>query len=190
MAGNFKIIIVSTLLSLISCKQDKFEEKKRIGYEILNDNINILLDSLDYFDSSRILPPPKSKFKIIKDGPFNVEILNLIKINPVNINQCIMLTKNRFKKNKNKLYELSFKINRLRNIEKYKDYTIYLTKYQKSGEKTIKINFYNLLIDENYNYASLTVQKKVGIGMKEEIYYFIKITNKWKFLNKKLIRIG
>ena len=166
------IILLFVLFNFYSCKNKITPEK--LGKDLISQNINILIDSIERFDMRAIKRP--KKFEHIKIEKISVGLFDSIKIEKNEVG----------KQHKNKF--LSFTIN-YNDIKNYKsDYSINLTKFKNDDVKTVFVKFYNLKIDKNF--ASIIVKKIIGISMIEDIYYFKKENDKWVFVRKEFLGMG
>lgn len=186
MDGNFKLIAtLILLLAFTSCK--KSESVRNIdGTEIIKSNMTVLLDSLKYFDWTRI--PVSNKFNDVKKKQFKIELVDSI-LCEKNISAiCNVKLNNQFKNN-SKLVLQSFKLdNSFIQNNNFKN--ISLVKKSSDDIYILSIIFSNLLVSENGKYACIIVTKKVGISMKKDIYFFEKKNNEWNYVSRSNISIG
>ena len=173
MDGKNRIIILILLfLSICNCKN---QVKSNVdGRELINQNINILIDSIEGFDMSNILMPNGQKNLNIKK--ISVSLLDTVCVESTNLKN----------KSSAKFQNLNISKNE---ISKFKtNYKINLTKVRNDCAEILFVKFYNFEI--NKNYANITVKKIIGISMIENIYYFKKINNIWVFKRKKFQGMG
>ncbi len=186
MDGNFKLIILLLLLiTFASCKKnDSIIDSD--NSEIIKSNMPILLDSLEYFNWTRI-PIPK-KLKDVEKKQFKVELIDSVLYEKNIFTTCKIKLNTQFKNN-SKLIFKSIKLNnsfiQTNNIK-----NISLVKKSSNDIYILSIIFSNLLVSENGKYACIVVTKKVGISMKKDIYFFEKKNNLWSYIHRHNLSIG
>ena len=195
MAGNFNllkmdknlnyIVFFILLVLLTSCNKETSED---IGRDIINQNLPIILDSIDkyYTLTDEILLNKEKRQNTIK-------IENYVSYDSFFFEECEfcqgIMRNDRL--NVDSMYFTKFKINNIP-IKKIDGYNIVLVKPNKGFygiRKTIEISLNNLYIYKNQKKAFLVVDKIAANskGGKTEIYFFLKKGNKWKFYEKKLL---
>jgi hypothetical protein len=186
MDGNFKLITtLILLLAFSSCKKNE-SIRNRDGSEIIKYNMSVLLDSLEYFDWTRI--PVSKKFNDVEKKQFKIELIDSI-LWEENISEtCNVKFNNQFKNN-SKLVFQSFKLdNSFIQNNNFKN--IGLVKKSSNDIYILSIIFSNLLVSENRKYACVVVTKKVGISMQKDIYFFENKNNEWNYIRRENISIG
>ncbi|CCB70211.1 hypothetical protein [Flavobacterium branchiophilum] len=174
MDGKYKIILLILLfLSICNCKNQVKTENS--GKELIIQNINFLIDSVERFDMSKI--PVSEKFKDIKIEKITVGILDSVLIdNEGNLNKINPLKYSKFKMCPNDL--VKFK----------SEYKIKLVKINNYDSNILFVKFSNLKIENNE--ATIDVKKNIGISMIKERYYFVRKNNFWLFKKKILTGSG
>jgi len=174
MDGNSKYLIFFLLFSFISCENK--EKKTQLAYELISNNLNILLDDLDYF--------------AISDSHFPVGVYQYI--GEIESDQNIVIKKfqNKFDLKNEKIFNETIKIEKTpKTVGNYQLYLDTDDDFQKINN-TIKISFVNLIISKNNRYACIEVVKSLGSAAKFEIYYFKQVNGKWIFEGKELLSLG
>ncbi len=181
MIGNFKIsAFLIVFILFFSCNKQnclKNDEAK----ELIIKNINILIDSIESFDSSKIPISPVSikdfkNYKTVKIEKMRIGIIDsvLVRTDDLELNNQMDYIKFNLQ-NKDLI---NFKSNYKINIVKVNNYDI----------NVLFVSFSNFLIKDNN--AEITVKKVIGISMIKEIYFFKKEKGIWLFSKKKLIGMG
>lgn len=174
MVGKFKIIVVVFIL-FCSCK--KQNDINDIGKDLIKQNINVLLDSVEGFDMSTL--PPSPKFKNVKTKKITLGLLDSIKIN-----DSYSLRKDNFKSFK----YLKFNLQKS-DLSNFKSsYTLNLQKKDNLSTDVLSIRFTNFKINENK--ASIDVTKVIGISMICDRFYFEKENDIWVFKKKVMLMMG
>lgn len=172
MDGKFKIIGIIIFALLCSCK--KQENIENSGRELITQNINVLIDSIESFDMSRI--QRLEKFKNIKIEKFTVGILD-----------SIIIENSNFKKiDKNTFLKFNIKKNDLVNFKS--SYKINIVKINNYDINVLFVRFSNFQIKEDE--ASIIVKKNIGISMIKNRYYFKKENGVWVFEKKEFLGMG
>lgn len=181
MVGNFKILLL--FLCLISCV--KTDNKEKIAEDLVNQNIQIMLDSVSYFDLSKmnVISNENKKEKL------EVSIIDNVMIHEFNEATLYKFNK-KFKIKENNIKPIFLKIKKLpiNNIDGYPIKLI--SKISQSNANSVNIELANLLLDESNEFSCITVIKSRGIGTRIEIYYFEHRNNKWVFVGKELLALG
>ena len=173
MIKYFKIIFLMVLVIFCSCKKQNNSTNK--DREFITQNINILIDSIQYFDISTLPRPEKFKDKEIKK--ITVGLLDSVffyddnYINEWNIKQDVKYV---------------IQQNDLVNFKS--DYKIKLVKFDNYDGNILFIKFSNLQI--NNDEASIIVKKNIGIAMIKNKYYFKYVNGKWELQKKELLSMG
>lgn len=170
MVGKLKILVLLFIFLFGSCK--KQNNLAINGKQIITQNINILIDSIEGFDMSKI--PRPEKFKKIKIEKFTVGLLDSILIVDNQLDGEMVY--NRFNLEKQDL--INFK----------SDYKIKIVKINNYDTNILFVNFFNFKIQDNK--ASIEVKKKIGISMVHHKYYFEKENDIWVFKKKVLLGMG
>lgn len=175
MVGNFKYLMAFLIyFSLFSCQKN--EKINELGNELILENLPVLLDNLDYFNTN--------------DVPISVGIYQYV--GEIKSDQKMVLKKfqNRFNLNNEKIFSGQIKLGEI--PEKIGNYSLFLDTHNTFQKRSdiINISFANLIISENNKYASIEVVKSLGSGAKFEIYYFKQKNGKWIFVEKEVIALG
>ena len=174
MDGKLIIIGLFTIL-LYNC--NKKVNIQNIGKNLVAQNINILLDSVEGFDMSKIPPSPEFKNKITPK-------LTLGLRDSITIDTIYTSKENEFES-----YEyLKFNLNNNDLINFKSDYKLFFQKNQSLNTNVLNIEISNLRINE-YK-ASVEVSKVIGISMTYDRYYFKKENGNWVFKKKENLGIG
>lgn len=191
MDGAFKLIVVFVFfISLSSCKK-KEDIIVYSSKEIVRLNMPILLDSLDYFDWTKI--PIPVKFKTTNRENFKVELLNSISYDKNISRICKNKFSEKFGNNTNFNFECfkmddSFIKKSTLNNNLYEE--INIVNKSSNDIYTLTVEFSNLLVDSSKNYLSIVVTKKIGIAMKKDIYFFKIKNKKYIYINRYNIAIS
>lgn len=175
MAGNFKILFF--ILLIFSCKNNQ-DTDERTAVKILNQNFEILMSSVSYFDLSSI-----SENNNITSVNLNNEVMTM------DLEESKEKFKNRFRLKQNKIDPIFFKIKSIPSNKIY-NFPIKLVSFKEKTDDNINVSFTNFLIDSSCQYSSITVIQSRGIGARFEIYYFKYINDKWVFDGKELLALG
>jgi len=173
MDGLFnKIVLVLLLVLAVSCKkEEKIDAVKNNliaeGKALINQNSNILLDSLERYDMNILQ----------KEG--KLEPLKIALLDSVNINE--RFSRSTFKFCTFKLEESDF--------SNFKSpYKLNLVKKEISEIHVLFVSFFNLKVDKDV--AEILVIKINGISSTVDRYCFKKQGNKWIFTSKEQISMG
>ncbi len=186
MVGNFKLIIIIIIfITLNSCyKKENFSLE---GAKIVNSHIEVLLDSIEFFDWTKI--PISAEFKNETRKKFNYELIDSVGFD-VNIYPL-------FNKNLKKHYDNIFTNSNIIKLKlnptilsRFKKKNLTLSKKKSNDIYVLSIIFSNLIISVDGTFASLVVTKSCGISMTKDIYFFEKIDSVWVFKEKINIVIG
>jgi hypothetical protein len=175
MVGNFKYLVLFLLYFSCSSCQDK-EKKAQLGNELISKNLNVLLDNLDYFNTS--------------DNPLTVGIYQYVGVNKSDQEIIIKKFQDKFSLKNGKIFNNFIRLEKI--PKKNGRYSLFLdtdNTFQKRHD-IIKVSFVNLIISNDNKYASVEVIKSLGSGSKSEIYYFKQINGRWIFESKELIALG
>ena len=154
------------------CKKQKNVENQ--AKELISQNINTLIDSIEVFDSSKIIGP--EKFKDFKTKKITVGLLDSVIVENTN-----------FKKFENDKF-LKFNISKNEIVTFNSDYNINLLKLNNYDINILFVRFSNFKINDNN--ASIIVKKVIGISMVKNIFYFKKENDKWVFQKKVFLEMG
>ncbi|WP_163408690.1 hypothetical protein [Flavobacterium ajazii] len=175
MTGNFKIIGIIFLLLLFNCKKNENNLIIEDGKKLVEQNINVLLDSIESFDISKIKVPPVSlkdfkNYKPIKTEQLRIKLLDSVLV----------------KKQGKGFFEFNLDEKCLINLKsKYKTNIVKLNNH--SGN-VLFVSFFNFWIKNNI--GVIEVKKTIGISMSHDKYYFKKKNDKWIFIRKELLNMG
>ncbi len=171
MAGkNYILGLVVTLF----CFCNNHKKNDQIGKELISQNINILLDSIEHFDLREIKRP--KKFQKNKIEKIKVGLLDSIIIDKSNLQESKNISFVKF----NIIEE---------DLSKYKsDYVIKIVKINNYDTNTLFVRFSNFEIINNT--ACITVKKVIGLSMVKNVYYFKRINSIWKFQKKEFLELG
>ncbi|RTZ01459.1 hypothetical protein EKM02_05505 [Flavobacterium sp. RSP49] len=175
MDGKLKMIVLMAFVLFCSCK--KQNNIKNNGKELIVQNINILIDSVEYFDMSKV--PRPEKFKNIKIEKITVGLLDSILIEKIDFNKSKKINKTSF---------LQFNIKDSDLVDFRSDYKINIVKINNYDINILFVRFSNLTINENE--ASVIVTKVIGISMIKNRYYFKNKKGVWVFIRKELLGMG
>lgn len=168
------------ILLMFSCK-DKQKDNRQIAADIVHQNFIVLMDSISYFDMSKI---PGST---IKSDSITVSLYSKTRV--MDLQESIPLFKEKFKLKQEKFDPIYFDITNIP-VSSVDHYPVHLVHGLQESEKTVDISLYDCLIDQSGKFASITVVKSRGIGAKLEIYFFKKLNGIWIFDGKKLLAVG
>ena len=158
---TFIILVIS--IGFVQC--EKVDSKENIATNLLKENINILLDSLDTFNYAQNKNLTVGLLDSINE--FNQDNYSVPKA------ECMIL-----------LMEKSI----LANLKS--KYKVNLVKRDYQTTDLLFVCFSNFYINDTIDQAQITVKKRLGIGMLQHIYYFKKTKNLWKFQKKIQIGMG
>lgn len=178
MFKNSKVFFILFCLVLFSsCKQENIVES---GRELIFQNINILLDSIESFDTSK-MPGPEN-FKDFKD--VKIEQIKIDKIKIGLIDSVLVVNRNL----KEVVSNSSFTITENDLINFKSDYKIDIVKVNNYDVNFLFVSFSNLqIVNDN---ASIDVKKVIGISMTKDRYFFKNENGGWVFKRKINIGIG
>jgi hypothetical protein len=175
MGGKFKIIGALIFALLCNCKKQMSIENS--ARELISQNINVLIDSVESFDMSKIQRP--KKFRNIKVEKITVGLLDSILIEKSDLNAFVKKSKTNFLQFNIKEDDLiNFKANYKINIVKINNYDI----------NVLFIRLSNLTVSEDE--ASIIVTKVRGISMIKNRYFFKKKKEEWVFIRKEMVSMG
>lgn len=165
-----KVILYIVLFTYcISCNEKISTQK--YGNIFVQENINVLLDSLKMFDMRGVPRPEKFNDIIIKKP--TVQLNSIVSVDSLNSHI-------------NHKY-LSFNLNKDVLSRLKSDYDVYLAK-NSLDEGNIFVVISNFAINDST--ITLDVKKSLGIGMTKDRYFFKKVKQKWIFYKKDNLRIG
>ena len=168
---KFKLLfLLFNLILFSSCKQ---EIKVDSGRELITQNINVLIDSVGRFDTSKI---PGSKYP----NEFNVKRREIKQIKIGLLDSVLVQNINE--------YNSSFIINRNDLVNFKSNYKIEIVKVNNYDTNFLFVSFSNFQIDSNN--ATIDVKKVIGIAMTIDRYFFRKEKGQWVFISKRNIGIG
>ncbi len=172
MDGKIIIIGLFTIL-LYNCK--KKENIQENGKELIFRNINILLDSVERFDMSKV--PPSPQFKDIVTPEITLGLRDSITIDTIYSS----------KENELKSFKY-FEFNLVKKdlIAFKSHYKLFFQKGRSMDVNILSIEISNLRINEIE--ASVEVAKVIGISAIHDRFYFKKENGVWVF--KKKIKLG
>ncbi|MBD0726730.1 hypothetical protein B6A10_16300 [Flavobacterium sp. L1I52] len=163
MDGIYKFIII--LIFFCSCKNNK--ETHSIEHKFIKYNINVLIDSVESFDMSKYMT---------KKDIFTIGLIDSITVEDRHNNV-----------NKSKNF-IPLKIHSNDILEFKSKYELKLVPRKNHDSNILFVQFCDLQISENK--ASIIVRKTRGIGMIEDIYFFVKEKNIWVLKKKKMLTMG
>ncbi|WP_316633062.1 hypothetical protein [uncultured Flavobacterium sp.] len=177
MIGNFKIIGIIFLFLIFSCKKQNGAIED--GRELITENINVLLDSVEFFDTSRMPVSSVSlkdfkKYKPVKIKQIKIGLLDSITNENLTSNEKSKFVK--FNIGKNEIFNFRSK------------YIIEILKINNYDSNILFVKFSNFRIENNL--ANIEVKKVSGISMTHHKYYFKKKNGRWVFIKKELLGIG
>lgn len=163
---------------MFSCKNKK-ETNQQVAINIMNQNFDILMDSVSFFDLSKVS-------KNINDNMvihLNAEVIT------IDVKESEKKFRTKFGVEQEKIDPTFFKIKSIP-TNKVNNYSIKLVSHISNSDNSVNVSFVNFLIDKSNKFSSITVIKSRGIGAKFEIYYFKQINGKWIFDGKELLALG
>ena len=165
MNGIYKIIFLISFIIFIGCKNNDNTNSK--GKAFIKRNINILIDSVGYFDMSKYLN---------KKDVFSIALIDSITVEGRHTNG-----------NKSIKY-LTFKIHQ-NDIELFNSkYKLKLVPVKNRATDIVFIQFCDFKINEAK--ASIIVRQTRASGMIENIFFFEKNNGIWILKKKKMLTIG
>ncbi len=171
MLRSFSVLfLLFNLILFSSCKQ---EIKVDRGRALITENINILLDSIEGFDTSK-MPSPKYP------NEFNVNKIEIKQIKIGLIDSVLVQNING--------YNSFFIINRNDLVNFKSNYKIEIVKINNYDINYLFVSFSNFQIDNDK--ATIDVKKVIGISMTKDRYFFKNENGHWVFISKKNIGIG
>lgn len=172
MIGNYKIVAILVLILFCSCKKQDDKEK---GRELITQNINILIDSIECFDMSKM---PVS----------NVSLKDFKSYKPVKIEQITvgLLDSILIESNEKDFSDFNLQKSDLVNFKS--EYKINIVKVNNYDINVLFVRFSNFIINEKE--ASIDVKKNIGISMIKNRYYFKKENDVWVFKKKEFLGMG
>ncbi|MDH6254185.1 hypothetical protein M2347_003912 [Chryseobacterium sp. H1D6B] len=175
MAGNFKhLVLILFYFFCFSCQSS--EKRSQLGSELISGNLNVLLDNLDYFNTS--------------NNSLTVAVYQNVGENKSDQEIIVKNFQNKFNLKNEKIFDQPIRLEKI--PKKIGNYPLFVdtdNTFQKRDD-TLKISFVNLIISENNQYAAVEVIKSLGNGAKYEVYYFKQKNDKWIFQGKELIALG
>ncbi|MBP4142829.1 hypothetical protein J3S90_13560 [Flavobacterium sp. P4023] len=159
------LFVLFSLMFFLSCKQ---EIKVDSGRELIIQNINVLLDSVERFDTSKM--PTPEEFENVKIEQIKIGLIDSVLVQNI------------------KDYNSSFIINRNDLVNFKSNYKIEIVKLNNDDVNFLFVSFLNFKVDK-YK-ATIDVKKVIGIAMTKDRYYFTKENGHWVFVRKKNIGIG
>lgn len=179
MIGNFKIVVIMVFILFCSCKK---QNKEVVGRELINQNINILLDSIESFDVSKM----RVKQVSIKDFKnYKPVIIEQIKIGLLD---SILIEDDKNLKILNQEKLLKFNLQKSDLINFKSEYKISIVKVNNYDTNILFVRFSNFNI--GHDKASIEVTKIIGISMLSNKYYFEKQNGIWVFKKKEFLGMG
>jgi hypothetical protein len=179
MIQNFKISIIIVLVLFCSCKK---QEDKDIGRELITQNINILIDSIESFDTSK-MPEPNVSLKDFKNyKPIKIEQIS------VGLLDSILIDNDENPQITNQEKFLKFNLQKSDLVNFKSEYKINIVKVNNYDTNILFVRFSNFQM--NKNEANIEVKMNIGISMIKNRYYFKKENDVWVFKKKKLLGMG
>ena len=178
MIGNFRILVIIVPFLIFSCNRKNGIIQN--GNELITQNINVLLDSIEIFDISKMPVSDVStkdfkNYRAVKTKQIKIGILDSIKIID---NNYLTINKEFLKFNLQKSNLINFK----------SEYKIEILKTNNYDTNILFVRFSNFNI--NNNKADIVVTKIVGISMVSNKYYFEKRDEIWVFKKKIMLGMG
>ena len=175
MIRNFKYLVFFFIyMSFYSC-QNK-EKIVQPGEELILENLPVLLDNLEYFDT--------------KGEPLSVSVYQYVGEMAPDRGTVIKKFQDRFHLSNQEIFNGLIKLENVQ--KKIGDYPIsLLTDYHsQKKENIIEVLLGNLIISKDNQYGAIEVIKSLGSGAKFEIYYFKRLHGKWTFYGNEVIALG
>ena len=179
MIGNFKTLGIIITLLLLGCKkQNETEDSRR---ELIRQNINILIDSVDSFDINK-MPVSQVSTKDFKNyKPIRLEQMRIGLLDSI-------VAKEDKLKIKNGIDYLRFNL-RKEDLANFKsEYKIKIVKVNNYDRNVLFVRFLNYNIQGNK--SSIEVKKIIGISMIHHKYYFERENGVWVFKKKEILGMG
>jgi hypothetical protein len=178
MIGNFNTLTILIILLLLGCKKPNEELENR---RLIRQNINVLIDSVESFDISKMPVSSVSRkdfknFRPVKLKPMRICLLD-----------SILAKEDRLKTNDGIKY-LRFNLNKEDLVNFKSNYKIMIVKVNNYDPNILFVRLSNLIIQENK--ASIEVKKVLGISMLHNKYYFEKENGVWIFKKKEFLSMG
>lgn len=164
-----KVIYITLFLCCISC--NKKISNQKYGNIFVQENINVLLDSLKMFDMNAY-----AKENNLKDVTIAKPIVQLK--STVFVDSLESQINNKY---------LSFNLKKEVLSGFKSDYEAYLVK-NRVDEGNIFVVISNFAINDST--TTVDVKKSLGIGMTKDRYFFKKVKQKWVYTRKTNLRIG
>lgn len=166
MLRNLNVLFLFFNLILFLCC--KHEIKVDRGRELITQNLNILIDSVESFDTSKF--PVSEEFKDVKVEKIKIGLIDSVVVQNM------------------KEYNTSFLINRNDLVNFKSDYEIEIVKVNNYDINFLFVSFSNFKVDKDK--ASIDVKKVIGISMITDRYFFKNDNGHWVFIIKKNIGMG
>ncbi|MEN9908857.1 MAG: hypothetical protein RLZZ540_2006 [Bacteroidota bacterium] len=182
MDGIFKkIVLVLICLTLVCCKDKEYEEHIRLlnearlkekelikeGRKLIQQNSNILIDSVFVFDIKSLEPK-------VKEEKLSIGLIDSIHYKSTGI--------------ESERNHVAFKLHNSDLANFKSEYELHLVQNESQNENQINnilfFKFSNFIIDNNR--ARIRVRKIFGISTREATFFFEKINNKWVFRKKQV----
>lgn len=174
-----QIIIITFLILFCSCK---IRDDKVIGKELIIQNINVLLDSIECFDTSKMSVTKVSQKDFKNYKPVKTEQIT------IGLLDSILIEKNERLKEINQKKFLKFNLQKSDLLNFNSDYKINIVKVNNYDNNILFVKFSNFQISEDE--ASIIVKKNIGISMIKNRYYFKKQNGIWVFKKKEFLGMG
>lgn len=159
------LFVLFSLMFFSSCKQ---EIKIDSGRELIIQNINVLLDSVERFDTSKM--PTSEEFKNVKIEQIKIGLIDSVLVQNI------------------KDYNSSFIINRNDLVNFKSNYKIEIVKVNNYDINFLFVSFSNFKIHNDE--ATIDVKKVIGISMTKDRYFFKNENGHWVFISKENIGLG
>jgi len=169
MDGKLKKMVLISLIVLCGCVKKNHNVDN--GHELISQQINTLLDSLDYLNPNRI---PRGNSKSLPVNKFTVALLDSIVTE-----EAISNGKDDF---------LKYKIQEDDIINFKQDYKVKLVQINNYDINTLFVKFSNFEISGDD--ANINVTKTIGVSSVKDKYRFKKDQGVWVFKKKERLSMG
>ncbi|WP_123955366.1 hypothetical protein [Flavobacterium cheongpyeongense] len=178
MIGNFKVLRIVIILLLLGCKKQNETEDSR---KLITQNINVLIDSVESFDISK-MPVSSVSHKDFKNyKPLKVKQMT------IGLLDSILVKENKLNKNNETNY-LRFNLQKEDLVNFKSHYKIEIVKVNNYDTNVLFVSFFNFSMKGNK--SSIEVKKRIGISMIHHKYYFEKENDTWVFKKKEFFGMG
>ncbi len=169
-----KYLKTAVIIFVLFCSCKK-QDSMDIGREFITQNINILIDSINHFDISKMPVSEVSRKDFKNYKPIKIEQITVGLLDSILIEN-------------NEKEFLDFNLQKSELINFKSEYEINIVKVNNYDTNVLFVRFSNFQIIENE--ASINVKMNIGISMIKNRYYFKKENDVWVFKKKKFLGMG